>query len=70
VQRAIRGVGHCDFTADELVTGFTDLVAWVEQGIRPAGDDVLTPEVVADPEYGCAFTTATRNLGPFTAPCP
>lgn len=70
VQRAIRGVGHCDFTAEELVTGFVDLVAWVEHGIRPAGDDVLTPEVVADPAYGCAFTTATRNLGPFTAPCP
>lgn len=70
VQRAIRGVGHCDFTPEEFVTGFVDLVAWVEHGVRPAGDDVLTPEVVADPFYGCAFTTATRNLGPFTAPCP
>ena len=70
VQRAIRGVGHCDFTAEELVTGFVDLVAWVEHGVRPAGDDVLTPGVVADPNYGCAFTTATRDLGPFTAPCP
>jgi pimeloyl-ACP methyl ester carboxylesterase len=69
VQRAIRGVGHCDFTAEELVTAFVDLVAWVEDGTRPAGDDVLTPEVVADPEYGCTFTTATRDLGPFTAPC-
>jgi pimeloyl-ACP methyl ester carboxylesterase len=70
VQRAIRGVGHCDFTPEELVTGFVDLVAWVEHGVRPAGDDVLTPGVVADPNYGCAFTTATRDLGPFTAPCP
>jgi pimeloyl-ACP methyl ester carboxylesterase len=70
VQRAIRGVGHCDFTPEEFVTGFIDLVAWVEHGIKPAGDDVLTPEVVADPHYGCAFTTATRDLGPFTAPCP
>lgn len=70
VQRAIRGVGHCDFTPEELVTGFVDLVTWVEHGIRPAGDDVLDPEVVADPFYGCAFTTATRDLGPFTAPCP
>jgi hypothetical protein len=69
VQRAIRGVGHCDFTPAEMVTGFTDLVRWVEQGVRPAGDDVLTPAVVADPAYGCQFTTATRNLGPFTAPC-
>jgi acetyl esterase/lipase len=70
VQRAIRGVGHCDFTAAELVTGFVDLVTWVEHGVRPAGDDVLSEDVVADPHYGCAFTTQTRNLGPFTAPCP
>ena len=70
VQRAIRGVGHCDFTATELVTGFVDLVTWVEHGIRPAGDEVLDPAVVADPDYGCAFTTETRNLGPLTAPCP
>lgn len=70
VQRAIRGVGHCDFTAAELVTGFVDLVQWVEQGIRPAGDEVHDPAVVADPFYGCAFTTETRDLGPFTAPCP
>ena len=70
VQRAIRGVGHCDFTAAEMVAGFTDLVRWVEAGVKPAGDDVLTPSVVAAPTYGCQFTTATRNLGPFTAPCP
>lgn len=70
VQRAIRGVGHCDFTPTEFVTGFTDLVRWVEQGVKPAGDDVLDPDVVAAPLYGCRFTTATRNLGPFTAPCP
>ena len=70
VQRAIRGVGHCDFTATELVTAFTDLVRWVEAGVKPAGDDVLTPSVVAAPTYGCQFTTGTRILGPFTAPCP
>src|SRR5690606_14673616 len=69
VQRAIRGIEHCDFTAEELVTAFVDLVAWVEHGIKPAGDEVLDPAVVADPFYGCAFTTATRDLGPFTAPC-
>ena len=70
VQRAIRGVGHCDFTPDGARRGFTDLVRWVEGGVKPAGDDVLTPAVVSAPTYGCAFTTATRNLGPFTAPCP
>jgi hypothetical protein len=70
VQRAIRGVGHCDFTSAELVTAFADLVRWVEDGTRPAGDDVLDPAVVAAPLYGCRFTTATRFLGPNTAPCP
>jgi acetyl esterase/lipase len=69
VQRAIRGVGHCDFTPTELVRGFTDLVRWVEQGIRPAGDNVLDPAVVADPTFGCAFTSATRDLGPLSEPC-
>jgi hypothetical protein len=70
VQRAIRDVGHCSFASQEFVRGFVDLTAWVEDGVRPAGDDVRTPEVVADPLYGCQFTTQTRNLGPFTAPCP
>jgi hypothetical protein len=70
VQRAIRGVGHCDFTPAELVSGFDALVGWVERGVRPAGDDVLNPATVADPNYGCAFTTATRQLGPYTAACP
>jgi hypothetical protein len=70
VQRAIRGVGHCDFTAAELVEGFQDLVTWVETGVRPAGDVMLDPTAVAAPFYGCAFTRATRPLGPFTAPCP
>ena len=70
VQRAIRGVGHCQFAAAEFVQGFVDLVTWVEHGVKPVGDDVLTREVVADQFYGCAFTTETRDLGPFTAPCP
>jgi pimeloyl-ACP methyl ester carboxylesterase len=67
VQRAIRGVGHCDFTPDELIRGFTDLVNWVENGVRPPGDDVTTPAVVANPNYGCTFTTERRSFAP---PCP
>jgi len=56
VQRAIRGVGHCEFTGVELATAFLDLVGWVEIGVKPAGDDWLDPTAVAAPDFGCAFT--------------
>ena len=56
VQRATRDFGHCAFTPTELVTGFNDLVQWVEGGVKPAGDDVLDPAAVADPAFGCQFT--------------
>ena len=41
VQRAIRSGGHCKFSADEFTAAFTDLVAWVNDGKRPKGDDLL-----------------------------
>ncbi|HET6563984.1 MAG TPA: prolyl oligopeptidase family serine peptidase [Xanthomonadales bacterium] len=56
VQRVTRDFGHCAFTATELVTTFVDLVAWVEAGVKPAGDDLLDPDNVADPSFGCTFT--------------
>lgn len=59
VQRAIRGATHCDFTDAEMQTAFDDMVAWVKQGTKPAGDDVLTPAVVAAATYGC---THTKNV--------
>ena len=78
VQRAIRGVGHCEFTPIELSTAFLDLVTWVEAGIKPEGDDWLTPATVADPGFGCLFTDFETPPGfpdfghePFfTTPCP
>jgi len=72
VQRAIRDVGHCTFTGEEIVMGFNDLVSWVEGGISPAGDNLLDPVEVADPEFGCAFTSADRPYPPpLTIPlCP
>lgn len=71
-QRAIRGTGHCDFTAAEMIRGFDDLVTQVETGVKPAGDDVLTPSVVAASTYGCRFTsTANRAPQPsYFPPCP
>jgi pimeloyl-ACP methyl ester carboxylesterase len=56
VQRATRDYGHCSFTPTELVTTFVDLVAWVEGGVKPAGDDVLDPAKVAAPDFGCTYT--------------
>ena len=62
VQRAIRGVEHCDFSDQEYRQAFADLVTWVEDGVRPDGDDVLDPAVVADPRYGCRFTVPQREF--------
>ena len=67
VQRAIRGVLHCDFTAAEFSSAFLDLITWVEFGVKPAGDDWLTPATVADPGFGCDFTDGFHPLG---TPCP
>jgi hypothetical protein len=60
VQRAIRSSGHCDFTSEEWTAAFDALVDWEVDGIVPAGDDVLDPAVVAEPDFGCQFTAATR----------
>jgi hypothetical protein len=69
VSRAIRGVGHCDFTAAELTQGFDDLVHWVDTGRRPAGDAILDRRAVASPAFGCRFTQGTHQF--FVAPaCP
>ncbi len=67
VQRAIRGVGHCDFTAAEFSSAFIDLATWVESGVKPDGDNWLDPAVVADKDFGCDFTDGPHLFG---TPCP
>ncbi|HQP66847.1 MAG TPA: alpha/beta hydrolase [Quisquiliibacterium sp.] len=62
VQRAIRGASHCDFTIAEQVAAFEDMARWEREGVKPSGDDVVTPATVAAPTYGCAYTNNT--LGP------
>jgi acetyl esterase/lipase len=62
VQRAIRGASHCDFSIAEQVKAFDDMIKWERDGIKPAGDDVVTASVVASPTYGCTHTNNT--LGP------
>lgn len=59
VQRAIRGASHCDFTNAEMQAAFDDMVRWVKQGTKPAGDDVTTPATLAAANYGC---THTKNV--------
>ena len=56
VQRVIRDVGHCHFTAAESAEAFNDLVNWVAGGQKPAGDDVLSPAALSSPQAGCRFT--------------
>jgi pimeloyl-ACP methyl ester carboxylesterase len=41
VQRAIRWAGHCGIDGVVRERAFADLVAWMEQGVVPDGDDVL-----------------------------
>lgn len=62
VQRAIRGASHCDFTVAEQVEAFDAMVKWERDGVKPAGDDVVTPATVAATTYGCTYTRNT--LGP------
>lgn len=78
VVRAIRNFIHgapFDFTPEELTTAFSDLVEWVETGVKPDGDDILDPAVVSDPYFGCQFSSEDRDwtwLDPSLAlpPCP
>lgn len=62
VQRAIRGISHCDFSVDEQVEAFDAMVKWERDGVKPMGDDVLTAATVAAPTYGCTYTRNTLGM--------
>ncbi|KQW41115.1 MULTISPECIES: hypothetical protein [unclassified Roseateles] len=68
VQRAIRDVGHCAFTAAEAAKAFDDMAKWEAGGLKPAGDDVSTAATVAQPGYGCTHTINTPSAEDYTAP--
>ncbi len=61
VQRAIRDVGHCSFTANEFISAYRDLFAWVDDGVKPAGEDLVTN--ISSPSLGCAFTIGGGRTG-------
>lgn len=70
VQRAIRDVGHCTFTGDEFIQSYVDLFNWVENGVKPAGEDLVGG--ISDPALGCEFTVGAGGSGlrGFLEPCP
>lgn len=41
VQRIYRIGGHCGFSVPEQARAFDDLVRWVREGVKPAGDSVF-----------------------------
>ncbi|WP_405220810.1 alpha/beta hydrolase [Lentisalinibacter sediminis] len=66
VSRATRAIGHCEFSSEELIRTFDDLVTWVESGKKPKGDNILNPNKVAKPSFGCRFTEGSTDDTPET----
>jgi pimeloyl-ACP methyl ester carboxylesterase len=57
VQRIVRAAEHCGFLEREWTQALEDLVAWVEEGVVPEGDDVLVDDLA---NAGTRFTLAPR----------
>ena len=45
VQRVFRAPSHCGFDGETRERAFDDLVAWIERGVRPEGEDVLASDL-------------------------
>ena len=67
VARAIRAAQHCEFSVPEQEQAFADMLKWVDQGVRPRGDDILNRKAVQSPAFGCQFTTPIRAYDSPTA---
>jgi len=61
VQRVVRDPGHCGFTSAEWEDGFEALVAWVERGEKPDGEDVFVDDLRT---LGARFTSGPRSGSP------
>lgn len=57
VSRATRALGHCEFSAGELVSALSDMINWADTGQRPDGDAILDTEAMAAPTMGCDHST-------------
>ncbi len=62
VQRAVRAAGHCTQTDEELAASLDALVAWVERGEKPDGEDLTGSLADAG-----KFTLAERPSDPLDA---
>jgi hypothetical protein len=45
VQRVMRAPSHCGFYGETRTQAFDDLVAWIEHGVKPDGEDVLAHDL-------------------------
>ena len=45
VQRVVRAGSHCGVDGEVREQSFDDLVAWIERGVRPQGEDVLASDL-------------------------
>jgi hypothetical protein len=45
VQRVVRSPSHCGYDGETREQAFNDLVAWIERGVRPQGEDVLAADL-------------------------
>jgi pimeloyl-ACP methyl ester carboxylesterase len=61
VQRAVRAAEHFAFTNAEWVEGLEAIIAWVEEGAKPEGEDLLLDDLS---EAGGRFTLAPRLGSP------
>ena len=61
VQRVLRAGSHCGFDGAMREQAFDDLVAWIERGVRPEGEDVLAPDLS---RIGLKWTTALHPDDP------
>jgi hypothetical protein len=81
VQRVIRASSHCGFDGETREGAFDDLVAWIERGARPDGDDVhtgwsralarsLDPSVLRSAEVDATIADAERDLTDYLGSLP
>jgi pimeloyl-ACP methyl ester carboxylesterase len=64
VQRVMRAPSHCGFDGEMREQAFDDLVAWIERGVRPQGEDVLAPDLS---RIGLKWTPILRPEDPLFA---